>query len=365
MADGAVSSGRGNGSCVGACDCDGRRADESDLSVLAVTENAFQPVTAARRPYLIVNPRSGGGKASRFRIAEKARALGAQVLLLDPSRPQDLATVARRAVDDGADLLGVAGGDGTQALVAGVAAKNGLPFVVIPAGTRNHFAMDLGLDREDPSAALEALTDGVELCVDLGFAGERVFVNNVSFGAYAALVQDPAYREDKIRTVVRILPEFLARHEGPELVVHAGLLTVDLPDAVLVSNNPYRVDDPAGLGRRAQLDSGLLGVLAARAETPADTAARLRDGKTHGLTSLATADEVVVEAGVPVVPVGLDGEAVTLPTPVRCRISPRTLRVRVPRHQPGATPGERPPGWGTIRRVASAVGRTVHGRHTG
>lgn len=365
MADGTAGSGRGNGSCVGACGCDGRRADESGLSVLAVMENAFRPVTAARRPYLIVNPRSGGGKASRFRIAEKARALGAQVLLLDPSRPQDLATVARRAVDDGADLLGVAGGDGTQALVAGVAAEAGLPFLVIPAGTRNHFAMDLGLDRDDPSAALEALTDGVDLRVDLGFADGRVFVNNVSFGAYAALVQDPAYREDKIGTVVRILPQFLARHEGPELVVRAGLLTVDRPDAVLVSNNPYRVDDPAGLARRAQLDSGLLGVLAARAETPAETAARLRGGQTQGLTNLATSEEVVVDADIPFVPVGLDGEAVNLATPVRCRISPRTLRVRVPRHRPGAAPAERPPGWGTVRRVASAVARTVHGRHTG
>lgn len=152
--------------------------------------------------------------------------------------------VARRAVDNGADLLGVAGGDGTQAVVAGVAAQSGVPFLVVPAGTRNHFAMDLGLDREDPSAALEALTDGVELCVDLGYAGERAFVNNVSFGAYAALVQDPAYRDDKIGTVVRILPEFLARHEGPELVVHAGLLTVDRPDAVLVSNNPYQGRGP-------------------------------------------------------------------------------------------------------------------------
>jgi diacylglycerol kinase family enzyme len=360
---GVVSSGRGDGSSAGACAV--RRADERGPSALAVTGSTPRPVAAPRRPFLIVNPRSGGGKASRFRIAERARALGAQVLLLDPSRPQDLAAVARRAVDDGADLLGVAGGDGTQALVAGVAAESGLPFVVIPAGTRNHFAMDLGLDREDPSAALEALTDGVELRVDLGFAGERVFVNNVSFGAYAALVQDPAYREDKIGTTVRILPEFLARHEGPELVVRAGLLTVDRPDAVLVSNNPYRDDDPAGLGRRAQLDSGLLGVLAARAETPAETAARLRSGQPHGLTHLATPDDVVVHADVPLVPVGLDGEAVTLPVPVRCRISPQMLRVRVPRHRPAAAPAGRQPGWGTIRRVTSAARRAVHGRRTG
>ncbi|MEU5310869.1 diacylglycerol kinase family protein [Streptomyces sp. NPDC021562] len=324
-----------------------------------MSENAARAATGARRPFLIVNPRSGGGKASRFRIAERARASGAQVVLIDPSLDQDLAAVARRAVDDGADLLGVAGGDGTQALVAAVAAESGLPFVVVPAGTRNHFAMDLGLDRADPSAALEALTDGVELRVDLGYAGERAFVNNVSFGAYAALVQDPAYREDKIGTMVRILPEFLARHQGPELVVRTGLLTVDRPDAVLVSNNPYRLDDPAGLDRRAQLDSGLLGVLAARAETPAETAARLRSGQMRGLTRLATPDDVVVHADAPGVAVGLDGEAVTLPAPVRCRISPGTLRVWVPRHRPGAArTGWRPPGWSVVQRATSLVGRS-------
>ncbi|WP_330337027.1 diacylglycerol/lipid kinase family protein [Streptomyces sp. NBC_00557] len=269
-----------------------------------MSENAARPTTGARRPWLIVNPRSGGGKASRFRIAERACAFGAQVFLIDPSLPQDVATVARRAVDDGADLLGVAGGDGTQALVAEVAAESGLPFVVIPAGTRNHFAMDLGLDREDPSAALEALRDGVELRVGLGYAGERAFVNNVSFGACAALVQDPAYRDDKLGTAVRILPELPARHEGPELVVRTGLLTVDGPDAVLVSSNPYQFDDPAGLGRRAHLDSGLLGVLTARAETPAETAARLRGGQPHNLAGLATPDDVVVYAAAPAPPPG-------------------------------------------------------------
>ncbi|MEV7155068.1 diacylglycerol kinase family protein [Streptomyces misionensis] len=363
MADDPAGCGRDRGNPADASDV--RQADACGFWAGAVTENASRPATGARRPYLIVNPRSGGGKASRFRIAERAQALGAQVFLIDHSLPQDLAAVARRAVDDGAVLLGVAGGDGTQALVAEVAAESGLPFVVVPVGTRNHFAMDLGLDREDPSAALEALTDGVELRVDLGYAGERAFVNNVSFGAYAALVQDSAYREDKIGTMVRILPEFLARHQGPELVVRAGLLTVDRPDAVLVSNNPYQIDDPAGLDRRAQLDSGLLGVLAARAETPAETAARLRSGQMHGLARLATPEDVVIHADAPVVPVGLDGEADTLRTPVRCRISPRTLRVWVPRHRPGvARTGRRPPGWAVIQRAASLVGRS-HGRHTG
>jgi diacylglycerol kinase family enzyme len=110
-------------------------------------------------------------------------------------------------VADGADMLGVAGGDGTQALVAGVAAEYDVPLLVISAGTRNHFALDLGLDRQDPSRCLDALTDGVELHVDLGAVNGRPFVNNASFGAYAELVQSPDYRADKAQTALRQLPD--------------------------------------------------------------------------------------------------------------------------------------------------------------
>jgi alkylation response protein AidB-like acyl-CoA dehydrogenase len=110
----------------------------------------------------------------------------------------DAAALARQAVADGADLLGVAGGDGTQALVAGIAAEHDLPFLVISAGTRNHFALDLGLDRDNPAACLDALADGVEQRIDLGVIGGRTFVNNASFGAYAEIVESPAYRDDKL-----------------------------------------------------------------------------------------------------------------------------------------------------------------------
>ena len=123
--------------------------------------------------------------------------MGAEVALLDGPGIVDVAALARDAVARGADLLGVAGGDGTQALVAGIAAEHDLPFLVISAGTRNHFALDLGLDRDDPSTCLDGLTDGVEIRVDLGVIGGRTFVNNASFGAYAEIVQSPAYRDDK------------------------------------------------------------------------------------------------------------------------------------------------------------------------
>src|ERR1700728_136901 len=122
----------------------------------------------AVRPYLIMNPKSGGGKVARFDLQRKAAALGAEVFLMSGPEAVDVAAVARAAVARGADLLGVAGGDGTQALVAEVAAQAGLPFMVITAGTRNHFALDLGLDRDDPVACLDALQDGVDLWVDLG-----------------------------------------------------------------------------------------------------------------------------------------------------------------------------------------------------
>jgi diacylglycerol kinase family enzyme len=320
-----------------------------------------------------MNPRSGGGKVERFHLADSARALGAEVLVLDAGHPRDVAELARRAVADGADLLGVAGGDGTQALVAGVAAEHGVPFVVICAGTRNHFAMDLGLDREDPSAGLQALTDGVEMDIDLGFfhAGNgpaqrrgSVFVNNASFGAYADVVQSPAYREDKARTALQMLPDLLTRHSGSRLKVHTASVIMDAPQAVLVSNNPYQVGDPVGLGRRERLNSGVLGVLGVKVDNAAQAASMLRGRRAPGLTS-ATAQEVVVDADAPVINAGIDGEALTLPVPVRCWIEPRALRVRVPRHRPGVPRGSPPMNWRRVRRLALTMGRAAAGRDTG
>ena len=173
------------------------------------------------RPFLVMNPRSGGGKVGRFALQERAEALGAEVALLD--RPgTDVQQLARDALARGADLLGVAGGDGTQALVAQVAAEHDVPFLVISAGTRNHFALDLGLDREDPAAGLEALRDGVEARIDLGEINGRTFVNNASFGAYAEIVESPAYRDDKRGTTLDTLPDLLRGQRGARLVADLG-----------------------------------------------------------------------------------------------------------------------------------------------
>ena len=212
--------------------------------------NAAMPAVPAarpRRPFLIMNPRSGGGKVTRFGLKDKAEALGAAVAMLEGPGTVDVAALARQAVADGADLLGVAGGDGTQALVAGIAAEHHLPFLVISAGTRNHFALDLGLDRDDPAACLDALTDGEELRVDLGVIAGRTFVNNASFGAYAEVVRSPAYRDDKRGTTLQMLPDLLSGHQGARLTAQAAGTRIEYPQALLISNGPYETNDIAGL----------------------------------------------------------------------------------------------------------------------
>ena len=184
-------------------------------------EDAGQRYPSPRRPYLIMNLRSGGGKVTRYGLVELARERGARVTVLDGSTDVDVSAWARDAVADGADLLGVAGGDGTQAAVAAVAAEHDIPFLVINAGTRNHFALDLGLNPAEPARCLDALADGVERRIDIGVVGGRAFVNNASFGAYAQMVLDPSYREDKVGVALQLLPATLVRPSGTALIVRA------------------------------------------------------------------------------------------------------------------------------------------------
>lgn len=319
------------------------RQDRKDRTVREAP--AQRPV----RPVLIMNPKSGGGKVGRFGLVAKAEALGARVLLL---QGQDVEELARQAVRDGADLLGVAGGDGTQALVAAVAAEHGLPFLVISAGTRNHLAMDLGLDRTDPATCLDALTDGVELRVDLGTVSGRPFVNTVSFGAYAEIVQSPDYRDAKAATVLAALPDLLTNRTGARLSAEADGTHLADPQALLISNNPYDTGDLLGAGSRPRLDGGVLGVLSLRVDGAAQAAElALRGEQAQGLTVL-TARQVTVTSDNGTIPVAVDGEALTLPTPVRCEVRPGALRVLVPRDRPGATAVAPLRDWRRVGRLA-------------
>ena len=326
-----------------------RQALISDQADWRMPEHPAQP--PARRPYLIMNPKSGGGKVEKFDLKRKAEALGAEVFLLGGSEQVDVAAVARKAVAEGADLLGVAGGDGTQALVAGIAAEHGIPFVVISAGTRNHFALDLGLDREDPSACLGALSDGVELRVDLGVINGQTFVNNASFGAYAEVVETPAYRDDKLNTTLNLLPDLLQGQRGIRLSARADDTEIRSPQALLVANNPYGTGDIAGLSRRARLDAGLLGVISVKVRNVQQAVDLLRGRRAVGLRVLNTT-KIEITADAPQIPVGVDGEALSMSTPVVCTISPGALRVWVPRDRPGIVPPKPPINWARLWHLA-------------
>ena len=313
-------------------------------------EHPAQP--PARHPYLIMNPKSGDGKVTKFDLKRKAEDLGAEVFLIGGPEPVDVAKVAREAVEAGADLLGVAGGDGTQALVAGVAAEYGIPFMVISAGTRNHFALDLGLDREDPSTCLGALSDGVELRVDLGLINGHTFVNNASFGAYAEVVETPAYRGDKLNTTLNTLPDLLQGHRGARLRARADGADIEAPQALLVSNNPYGTGDIAGLGRRARLDRGRLGVVSVMVSSAAQAVGLLRGRHATGLRVLTT-KQIEITADTPEIPVGVDGESIMMSTPVTCTVSPGALRVWVPQDRPGVPKPKPRVDWATLRQLAS------------
>ena len=245
---------------------------------------------------------------------------------------QDLAALVADAVAGGADALGMAGGDGSLAVVATAARAYGLPFVCVPAGTRNHLALDLGVERHDLVGALDAFTNGLERRIDVREVNGRLFLNNVSLGVYGDAVRRPTYRDAKVRTLLATADEVLgpsAEAPGLQLVDDLGREHVD-PVVVLVSNNPYAVDRPLVSGSRPALDSGRLGVVVL--DAPRQRAQR--PGRAWSATSLEVNASSSVHAGV-------DGEAVDLSPPLEFVIRPRALRVRISARHPGLSPAGR------------------------
>jgi diacylglycerol kinase family enzyme len=325
-------------------------SDRWQLAVIAVAASigvgaarqAFRPsnrlpaAAVPTRPVVFINPRSGDGAAARAGLAEAARERGLRVVLLEPG--EDLGELVRSAVREGADGLAMAGGDGSQALVAAIAAEHGLPFVCIPAGTRNHFALDLGVDRDDVVGALDALAPGARgRVVDLAEVNGRTFVNNVSLGAYAEAVSHSGYRESKLGTLL----DSVADNLGPD--AHPTRLRWRDPDGVeqtsvalmLVTNNPYRLGPVLGAGTRPRLDSAELGVIdfVSSRQRVLAPAPRWRQ--------LSAAELEIRADGA--VPLGIDGEAVTLESPLRFRSRPAALRVLIAARHPGASPASAAP----------------------
>ena len=259
-------------------------------------------------------------------------------------RGDDLLQLAADAIARGADVIGMAGGDGSQALVATVASEHGIPHVCVPAGTRNHFALDLGLDRDDVVGALDAFHDGLERRVDLARVNGRVFVNNAAMGLYAKIVQSPAYRDAKMKTAADMLPDMIGPDARPFDLRYLGPDGVEYPTAhlLLVSNNPYELTHLGGRGTRARLDLGTLGVVAARIAGPKEAvtfvgleaAGRIRSF--GGWLEWDTPRFRVDSAGP--IEIGIDGEALLMDPPLVFESLPGALRVRIPSHAPGSAP---------------------------
>jgi diacylglycerol kinase family enzyme len=304
----------------------------------------WREVPPSSAPVVLINPRSGDGRAERVGLADAARARGIEAVILEPG--MDLPELARDAVARGADAIGMAGGDGSMAIVASIAAEHDVPFVCVPAGTRNHFALDLGVQRDDVVGALDAFVEGVETTVDLGQVNGRPFVNNVSLGVYAEAVSDPGYREAKLRTLRRTARDLL----GPSGDVPRMQVVDDLGREhtsvamMLVSNNPYALKRALGRSTRPAMDRGTLGVV-------------LLTGK--GGDRVWEEPSVTVTAPGPA-PTAIDGEAVTLDSPLSFTTLPARLRVRISRHHPGLSPsGLLPP---TLASTVPRLARLAAGR---
>ena len=258
---------------------------------------------------LIINPRSGSGSPSADELAEEARKRGINVHRFHPE--EDLEELARTA---DAEALGMAGGDGSLAAVAAVAMERGLPFVCVPFGTRNHFARDLGLDRDDPIAALDAF-HGTERKVDVGRVNGRVFLNNVSLGMYAQLVHEREEHRRRRETLARARAVLIAlRHLSPR-----GLSIDGEPircRVLLVSSNAYELD-LLSVGERERLDEGVLYLYAGSGILRASWTER-------------TGERFTVDARAGSLRAAIDGEPARLETPLEFEIDPGALRVLVP-----------------------------------
>lgn len=260
--------------------------------------------------FLIVNPRSGTDSPTAEELRDAARARGIDVHFLEEG--DDLQELAR---DARADVLGMAGGDGSLAAVAEVAIEQDVPFVCIPFGTRNHFARDLGLDRDDPLAALAAF-EGTERRVDVGRAGDRLFLNNVSLGLYALLVhrRERHRRRRDALARLRALALVAREHRGKEQFVVDGEPVY--ARLVLVACNAYSLE-LLSIGEREQMDEGKLHLYVP-----------------HGFRRVTwderSGESFTIDAASGSLRAAVDGEPARLQTPLELRVEPKALRVLLP-----------------------------------
>lgn len=297
-----------------------------------------------QHPVLIINPKSGNGRAVKAHVDTVAANMGVEVFFT--KKDEKVEVTANRAIQEGADVLGISGGDGSIGAVAKVALKHDLPIVVLPGGTKCHFARDIGLDPKKIIDSLAAFS-GVERRVDAAEINDRIFLNNVSLGLYADIVDHPDYRNHKLRVSWDVMHSIVSgKRDLYDLQFRKGSRRFKRAAEVLVGVNRYDMVDIFELGHREHLDEGVLQIT---------VVAELNDKLVKNLISRVRVDKLRASAGengliqwtdqsltlsnsLGVIIAGVDGEREKYMSPVKIRVLPKVLRVYVPaegiRHRP-------------------------------
>jgi diacylglycerol kinase family enzyme len=289
-------------------------------------------ITAAfRKPFLIINPKSGNGRAIKAHIPKLAKSQGIEVKIL--KNGDNVQKIAHESVRSGADVLGISGGDGSIGAVAKVAIENNVPLVVLPGGTRCHFARDIGLDPKRIADALAGF-HGVERTVDVGEINGRIFLNNVSFGLYADIVARPEYRGHKRRITREVLQSIASGKKQPyTLQFSHGAVKYNSAVIILVGVNAYDTSNLLEFGQREKLDAGLLQI-SALTKLDEKSADRIMSSalarKENPDIDQWEATSFKVAASSTTIKTGVDGEFETYESPVRIRVLPKKLRLFVP-----------------------------------
>lgn len=239
------------------------------------------------------------------------------------------------------DAVVVGGGDGSIRTVAGVLAGTDVPLGILPLGTLNHFAKDLGIPQQ-LDAAVEVIAKGEERAIDLAEVNGETFVNNSSIGIYPYMVLDRERRRSHrqlakwiamVPAVFRVLRHFPRRR----LAISAeGWTRPYRTPCLLIGNNEYGMESFT-LGRRHHLDRGELSVYVVKQRRPFGffwMICRMCFGRVSDARDMESfrLKDVLVRSRTSRLPVALDGEVEMMHPPLQYRSRPGALRVIVPRN---------------------------------
>lgn len=289
-----------------------------------------------KHPYLIINPKSGSGRALKAGTSKVAAQMGIKVLELSPGT--SMQQLAEQAIKAGADVLGVSGGDGSIGSIAAVAIKHRLPMVVLPGGTRCHFARDIGLDPKKINDALSAFY-GVKRKIDVGQINGRIFMNNVSFGVYADIVSHPEYRDNKLAVTRKVLQDIMAGAKKPySLKLKRVGLEINEVVMILIGVNRYNTINLTEIGQRSKMDQGILQInLISKlndqlVQKLLQRASLAQLAKNTDLNGFSQWDDksISINNNNQEITVGVDGENEKFATPVKVECLPGALEIYVP-----------------------------------